>query len=89
MKFFALKKPGEDRVWLCWGMYRTAVPNMDVLSGLQFLGICGAVTDGVPAFIDGLVEIPWGSTGVGGTVQVDYDRIIKGVADELYRRLAG
>lgn len=60
MKAFALKKPGEERVWLCWGMYKTAIPNMDVLSGLQYLGTCGPVADGVPSFIDGLVEIPWG-----------------------------
>lgn len=93
VKFYAMRKPGDDKVWLVWGAYKTHIASMDVLNGLLFLGTIegGAVVDAVPAFLDGLVELtgtlPASVPGVIAPT-IDYDRLARDVADELHRRLA-
>lgn len=92
MKFYAMRKPGSEVVYLVWGCYKTHIRSMDVLNGLIFLGTIegGQVVDAVPAFIDGLVEIS--ETNAGANLPplvpvVDYAALARAVCDEMARRM--
>lgn len=65
MRMFAVQVPGDEKVWLWWGCYKTHIPTPEVLDALAFVGMIPTQPNGNPvhqisaSLRDALITIPW------------------------------
>lgn len=91
MRMLAVQVPGDERVWLWWGCYKTHVPTPEVLGAMAFIGMIPTRPDGNPvheisaSLRDALVTIPWDASPVGSppAASVDAGAIAKAVREEF------